>query len=78
MPTHRELMYDPQTSNRKFKRFCNTRAGTEGKRRGYALEQAYYAGQATAHWNWKRKNPYPPGKRHDYWEEGFASGRLGD
>jgi hypothetical protein len=65
--THRELMYDRNTSGRRFKRFH--RMSTSGSR----VEEAWSMGSASVasfvpkHW---QTNPYPPGRRHDMYEQG--------
>lgn len=37
-----------------------------------AVQEAYYEGQDAAHSGFFRYNPYPPGKRHDAWREGYC------
>lgn len=72
--SHRELVYDPQTSNRRFKWFMRqTRSSAK-------IEDAYYWGEhavmnpreCPARY---RRNPYPPGLRHDAYEQGAQSAR---
>ena len=66
-PTYRELVYDPQHSTRAFKHFmrCTTS--------GAAVEEAWNMGQAGVYSDVKKRwrtNPYPPGRRHDLYEQG--------
>jgi hypothetical protein len=62
-------MYDPQTCGRAFKHAM--RLTTAAAR----AEEAWVCGQASAfmdvpkHW---QTNPYPPGRRHDLYEQGRA------
>ena len=67
---HREMVYDPRFSCREFKRFHRLSTA------GHAAEDAYNMGQ-TMGWapldvpkRW-RTNPYPPGRRHDLYEQGI-------
>jgi hypothetical protein len=66
---HREMVYDPQHSTRRFKRFH------EMSTSGHAAHDAYSLGLAVGQYpldvpkRW-RTNRYPPGRRHDLYEQG--------
>jgi heme oxygenase len=73
---HREMVFDPQFSGRKFKRF------SRGSTSGYQCEQAYHMGEAVhlarepVPARWLRGNPYRPGgRRWQAFEDGLASGQ---
>jgi hypothetical protein len=68
--THRELMYDPQTSNRAFKRVM------QGTTAGGKAEEAWSMGQASVMSDVPKRwqtNPYPPGRRRRLYDEGRAA-----
>lgn len=58
--TLRAKPYDP----RRVKR-AERKAGMDD-----AVQAAYLNGEAEAMWPAAKGNPYPPGKRHDAWEQG--------
>lgn len=73
--THREMVYDPRFSSRKFRRFH--RMSTSG----HAAEDAYNTGLTAGYCptdvpkRW-RTNPYPPGRRHDLYEQGRKDAQM--
>lgn len=72
--THREMVYDPDTSTRRFKWFMHQ------TRSSHHIEDAWFWGEhavmnpreVKGRW---RRNPYPPGRRHDAYEQGAQSAR---
>lgn len=66
---HREMVYDPHFSSRKFRHFHRLSTAA------HAAEDAYNMGLVVGNYpldapkRW-RTNPYPPGRRHDLYEQG--------
>lgn len=68
--THRELIYDPPHCGRRFKHFMRMTTA------GHAAEEAWTMGQASVMADVPKRwqtNPYPPGRRHDLYEQGRAA-----
>ena len=71
MTKYHRMHIDPCYPWRKEKRFFNSRGGNEPNK-GDAVYEAYNLGQYQALYREApRKNPYPPGRRHDEWQRGY-------
>lgn len=69
--THREMI---TLANREFYGRSDGRSLKRFERRhgmGHPVEMAYRAGEWNASSKHPKANPFPPGRRHDAWEQGF-------
>jgi hypothetical protein len=67
---HRELMYDPQTSGRRFKRVVEGTSAAAKAEEAWTMGQASVMSDVPARW---QTNPYPPGRRRKLYDDGRAA-----